>query len=168
MSFLSQLPQMPLAPADSSPFPFVPELTPERRTALLACSERYPIFQLLGMRLEDVNTDFARITLTHRLELTNPAGGLHGGIIATMLDTAVGFAIISTLKEGFSLPTISMDVKFHRPLLAGLAIAEGRLERKGRTILFADARLMSAEGDTLATGTCVYMSVPMAQLNQKS
>ena len=82
MSFLSDLPRLPLAPADGSPFAFVKELAPDRRDALFACAERYPIFHLLGMRIEGLATDFCRIGLTHRLELSNPMGGLHGGIIA--------------------------------------------------------------------------------------
>ena len=162
MSFLSDLPRLPLAPADGSPFAFVKELAPDRRDALFACAERYPIFHLLGMRIEELATDFCRIGLTHRLELSNPMGGLHGGIIATMLDTAVGFAMVTTMKEGFVVGTVGLDVKFFRPLLEGRAIGEARIQRKGRNIVFADARLMSERGESLAAGTCIYMPVPIA------
>jgi uncharacterized protein (TIGR00369 family) len=162
MSFLSAMPRLPLAPPDGSAFAFVKELSPARREALLACAGEYPMFRFLGMQLEDIGTDFCRIGLTHRLELANPMGGLHGGIIATMLDTAVGFAMVSTMKEGFVVGTVALDVKFFKPLLQGRAIAEARVQRKGRNILFADARLMSETGDVLAAGTCIYMPVPMA------
>lgn len=158
MSFLSQMPHLPLAPRDGSPFPFARTLTPERREALLECSTRYPIFRLLGMQIEDIDTDFCRIALLHRLELTNPMGGLHGGII-TVLDTAVGFAMVTTMKEGFVVGTVGLDVKFFKPLLEGRAVAEARVQRKGRNILFADTRLTSDADETLAAGTCIYMPI---------
>jgi len=161
MCFLSEMPRLPLAPADGSPFAFVQELTSERRDALIACAGQYPTFHLLGMQIGDIATDFCRIGLTHRLELSNPMGGLHGGIITTTLDTAVGFAKVTTMKEGFVIGTVGLDVKFFKPLLEGRAIAEARIQRKGRNIVFADARLTPASGELLAAGTCIYMPVPL-------
>jgi uncharacterized protein (TIGR00369 family) len=163
MSFLSQIPLLPLAPADGLPSPFVDVLTPERRAGLIACAGRYPLLDFLGMKLEDADTDFCRIGLTHRLELTNAMGGLHGGVITTMLNTAAGFAIVTTMKEGFVISSVSLDVKFFRPLLEGRAIAEARVTRKGRKIVFADTSLMAESGDVLAAGSCIF-----ALLQQRS
>jgi uncharacterized protein (TIGR00369 family) len=161
MSFIAHLPRLPLAPDDGAPFPFVRDLPLKRHAELSACASRYPIFNFLGMQIEALEEDFCRIGLTHRLDLTNPMGGLHGGIIAAMLDSAVGLSMAATLKEGFSLATISLDVKFLRPFIEGHALAEARVRRKGRTVLFADTLLTDGGGETYATGTCVYMPIPI-------
>ncbi len=159
MSFLDHIPVLPLAPDDGTPQPFVAALTPEREAALLACAPRYPVFQFLGMTLEAVATDYARISLEHRLELTNPMGGLHGGFIATILDTAVGWAMASTLKQGFVVATVAMDTKFYKPLLRGRAIAEARITRKGRSVVYADVTVNDQTGAAIAAGSCIYMPV---------
>jgi uncharacterized protein (TIGR00369 family) len=161
MSFIAQMPRLPLAPADGSPFPFVRDLPLERQADLSACASSYPIFGFLGMRVEALEEDFCRIGLTHRLDLTNPMGGLHGGIIAAMLDSAAGLSMATTLKEGFSLATISLDVKFLRPFMAGHALAEARVRRKGRSVLFSDTLLTDGGGETYASGTCIYMPIPI-------
>ncbi|MBP7670265.1 MAG: PaaI family thioesterase [Ferrovibrio sp.] len=163
MSFLDQMPRLPLAPDDGSPHPYAAMLTPDRRDGLLAAAAVYPIFRHLGMVLEDVQTDFARIGLDHRLELTNPMGGLHGGILATMMDTAVGWAMVTTMKQGFVVATVNLAVNYYKPHLAGRASAEARIARKGRSILFAETIARNAAGEVLAQGSCTYMPAPLRQ-----
>lgn len=162
MSFLDKIPVLPLAPEDGRPSPFVPALTPEREAALLACAPRYPVFQFLGMTLEAVATDYARIGLDLRLELTNPMGGLHGGFIATLIDTAVGWAMTTTLKQGYVVATVAMETKFYKPLMKGRATAEARIARKGRSILYADVKVTADNGDVVAVGSCIYMPTQSA------
>jgi len=161
MSFIAQMPRLPLAPADGSPFPFARDMPPERQADLSACATRYPIFNFLGMQVEAIEVDFCRIGITHRLDLANPMGGLHGGIITAMLDSAVGFAMATTLKQGFSLATISLDVKFLRPFMQGHALAEARVRRKGRSVLFADTLLTDDTREAYATGSCIYLPIPV-------
>lgn len=157
MSFLDAVPPLPLAPEDGSDSAFARTLTPERAEALLACSRGYPIFRFLGMSLDRIALDEADIGLTHRVEFTNPMAGLHGGLIATAIDTAIGWAMATTLKQGYVVATVAMDVKFFKPVMRGRITAAGRIIRKGRQVLHGEVAVTAEGGDLVAKGSCIYM-----------
>ena len=95
--------------------------------------------------------------------LCNPAGGLHGGIIATIFDNAMG-TLVATVSQTFT-PTISMDVDFMRPIRAGDDVyVLARLTKLGRSIAFLAAEMYLSEDlkDMCAGASGVY-SVAGAQ-----
>jgi acyl-CoA thioesterase len=147
---------LPLAPSDGDDWPYAPELAPERAIALLECAQRFPVFRFLGMRLDSIEADRAIVSLEHRVELTQPMGALHGGFIATLIDTAVGWAMASTLKQGFTVLTVGLDVKFFKPVMAGRVTAEARIRRKGRQILHGEVTVSGPRGEAVAAGWCIY------------
>ncbi len=79
----------------------------------------------LGIVLEEVRSDYARMRLPFRKELAQPAGVMHGGAITTLIDTVVVPAVGSAYAEFRALFTIDLQVQFLDPIANEDAVAEG-------------------------------------------
>jgi uncharacterized protein (TIGR00369 family) len=89
----------------------------------------------------------------------NPIGSVHGGVYATLLDTATGCAVHSTLPAGTRYTSLDLTVKFLRPLKAdsGPVRCEGKVVHEGSRMALAEARLWDAAGTLCATATSSCM-----------
>ncbi|HEX5210328.1 MAG TPA: PaaI family thioesterase [Pseudolabrys sp.] len=85
----------------------------------------------------------------------NPAGTVHGGLAATLLDTCMGLAVHSTLEKGVSQTTLEFKISLVRPITSetGPVRAEGVVMTRGRRVGTAEGRLTDGTGRLLAHGT---------------
>jgi uncharacterized protein (TIGR00369 family) len=85
----------------------------------------------------------------------NPAGTVHGGFAATLLDSCMGLAIQSTLEKGVGQTTLEFKISLLRPITpeTGVTKAEGIVLSRGRRVGTAEGRLTDAKGRLLAHGT---------------
>jgi uncharacterized protein (TIGR00369 family) len=85
----------------------------------------------------------------------NPAGTVHGGLAATMLDSCMGLAIQSTLEKGVGSTTLEFKISFVRPITpeTGLIKAEGTVINRGRRVGTAEGRVTDTKGRLLVHGT---------------
>jgi uncharacterized protein (TIGR00369 family) len=85
----------------------------------------------------------------------NPAGTVHGGLAATLLDSCMGLAIQSTLEKGLASTTLEFKISFVRPITpqTGLIRAEGTVISRGRRVGTAQGRVEDATGRLLVHGT---------------
>src|SRR3984957_17204061 len=83
----------------------------------------------------------------------NNSGIVHGGVICTLLDVAMGSA--ARMNAGAPVMTIDMHVMF-LAAVRGVVTAEGRVIRAGRSILFAEAEARAESGETVARSTGVF------------
>ncbi|MEN3384717.1 MAG: hypothetical protein V7608_4761 [Hyphomicrobiales bacterium] len=85
----------------------------------------------------------------------NPAGTVHGGLAATLLDSCMGLAIQSTLEKGIGQTTLEFKISLVRPITpeTGVIKAEGLVLSRGRRIGTAEGRITDANGRLLAHGT---------------
>jgi uncharacterized protein (TIGR00369 family) len=94
----------------------------------------------------------------------NPLGTVHGGVIATLLDTAAGCAVHTTLPAGFGYTSIDLTTKFLRPVTvdSGELRCEGTVVHRGRTTALSEARLFDARGRLVAqaTSSCLLFEMP--------
>ncbi len=94
----------------------------------------------------------------------NPLGTVHGGYAATLLDTAMGCAVHSTLKAGQGYSTLEFKVNFVRAMSesTGRVRIEGKIINRGRQVATAEGRLLDARDRLLAhaTTTCLLFSLP--------
>jgi uncharacterized protein (TIGR00369 family) len=94
----------------------------------------------------------------------NPLGTVHGGVLATLLDTATGCAVHSTLPAGFGYTSIDLSTKFLKPVTvaSGRLRAVGTVISRGRRTALAEARLTDATGRLVATAqsSCLIFEVP--------
>ena len=118
-----------------------------------------PIGGLMNMALVEVSEGRARFTGRPGPEHYNPMGTVHGGYAATLLDSALGCAVQTTLGPAQGYATVDLAVKLFRPLTAetGVVEAVGTVIHVGRTVATAEARLTDAAGRLLAHGTTTCM-----------
>jgi uncharacterized protein (TIGR00369 family) len=85
----------------------------------------------------------------------NPAGTVHGGLAATLLDSCMGLAVQSTLEKGLSQTTLEFKISLVRPITpdTGLIKAEGIVLNRGRRVGTAEGRITDGNGRLLAHGT---------------
>lgn len=85
----------------------------------------------------------------------NPAGTVHGGLAATLLDSCMGLAVQSMLDKGSAQTTLEFKISFIRPITTqtGLVRAEGKVISCGRRVGTAEGTLMDKDGRVLAHGT---------------
>ena len=114
-----------------------------------------PVANLLGMDCTLVEDGHVRFAAKAALKLTNPQGTIHGGIIVTLLDTAMTCAIFTKLPDGKSCTTTDMSVQFVRPLAPddGEMTADGYVVNTGKTRATARAELTNAVGKLCAYAT---------------
>jgi len=101
--------------------------------------------------------------LTLRPEFQGWEGIAHGGIVATILDEVMGWALASVDAWGF---TARMSIEYKRPVPVGARIrGEGRLVERRRRLLTLEGRLLNADtGEVLATADALYVAAPAARL----
>ena len=89
----------------------------------------------------------------------NPLGGVHGGVLSTLLDTAAACAVHSTLAVGERYTSLDLTVKFLRPVTveSGLLTCEGTVIQRGRRTALAQARLTDGAGRLVAHATSSCM-----------
>ena len=117
---------------------------------------------LLGLTLEHVEEGRVTFAMTPGEAHLNPLGTVHGGLLATMLDSAMGCAVQSVLPAGGTYTTLQLDVKYVRsPALGqGPVVAEGTVVHAGRRTATAEGRVLDAGGRLCAhaTTTCLVLA----------
>ena len=119
-----------------------------------------PIQDLLGFELVEAEEGRAVFSLEPGEQHYNPIGSVHGGVAATLLDSAMGAAVHSTLPQGSGYATLEVKFNLVRAITAdtGRVIAEGKVIHAGRAVATVEATVRSAEGDKLlahGTSTCL-------------
>jgi uncharacterized protein (TIGR00369 family) len=95
------------------------------------------------------------ISATPTADYLNPAGTVHGGLAATLLDSCMGLAVRSTLLRGTGSTTLEFKISFLRPITPELSLirAEGRVLMAGRRVGMAEGWLTGPDNTLLAHGT---------------
>jgi uncharacterized protein (TIGR00369 family) len=121
-----------------------------------------PIAATLGFSLHSVEIGEAVFVGAPDESVYNPIGVVHGGLVCTLLDSALGCAVHSTLAAGTGYTSIELKVNYLRPVTAasGVLTARGWVTKPGRRVAFADGDVRDANGTVLATatGSCLVMS----------
>jgi uncharacterized protein (TIGR00369 family) len=141
--------------------------TTEPAAGLLALRARFAdgprvgVADLLGMRPAVVEHGVVSFVCEADSRFANPMGGVHGGIIATLLDSALGCAVQTVLPEGTGYTTLSLEVKYLRPVRidAGELTATGTVVHAGRRQATAEARLTDSTDRVLATATSTCLVI---------
>jgi len=109
----------------------------------------------LGFRLAEVEKGRVVFEATPTEDSYNPLGAVHGGYMATLLDSALGCAIHSSLKPRLGYTTLELKVNYLRAMSAatGPIKAEGRVVQTGRRAAFAEGEIKDANGRVYATAT---------------
>ena len=123
---------------------------------------QFPLRRFLGMDIEDVGPGHAIARLKVSEDLFNPNGVVHGGVLFTMVDTAMGKATMTSLVEGQLCASIEIQMRFFRPVSAGQLEADTTVVRRGRRVVHLESRIRDTDGVIVATGagTFAVISAP--------
>ncbi|MGR3372504.1 PaaI family thioesterase [Pseudooceanicola nanhaiensis] len=98
--------------------------------------------------------------------MLNPMGLVHGGWVMTLLDSALGCAVHTTLAPGETYVSLDTDVKFVKPITpaTGEVTVTARIQTRGRQVGTSEGRAVDAQGRILALGTssCLVRQAPEA------
>jgi uncharacterized protein (TIGR00369 family) len=125
--------------------------------ALRKAVENAPYYQLMQIRLEEIDAGFARFRMPFRRELTQAYGVAHGGAIASLADTAVAFALMTLIQPGERVTTVEMKINFLASVSEGELIGESRILQKGKRLALADMEVKDQNGKCVAKGLATYM-----------
>lgn len=121
-----------------------------------------PIMDTLG--ITDLRAEHGRVVVEMPAAEFhyNPLGGVHGGVLSTLLDTAAACAVHSTLAPGELYTSLDLAVKFLRPVTvdSGLLTCEGTVIQRGRRTALAQAHLHDEGGRLVAHATSTCMIFP--------
>ena len=125
---------------------------------------RAPIGALLGFEMGDIGPGRVSMTLLPGEHMTNPGGTMHGGMMATLLDSVMGCAVHSTVPLGRGYTTLEIKVNYLRAVTeaSGLITAVGEVLHGGRQMAVAEGRATDAAGRlvALASTTCLLFDLP--------
>jgi uncharacterized protein (TIGR00369 family) len=135
------------------------ELTDEQRRRIEHAREAVPFLKLLGIEVESVGQGTATLVVHVREELMRNDGIVHGGVMASLIDSAFAFAIIPILDEGERTVTVDMTIHYLRPVSNGAAKAVARVVRAGRRVITVSAELFDENEKLAATALSTYLRI---------
>ena len=115
-----------------------------------------PVARLIGLEIEQVSEGLVTFAFEPAEFHYNPLGTVHGGVISTLLDSALGCAVQTKLANGLAYTTVDLNVSFIRPvtLATGRLYARAETVNVGRRVGTARSTLEDADGKLYATATC--------------
>ena len=119
-----------------------------------------PYPELIGMVISALEFDSCRIELDVGERHLQPFGIVHGGVLATLIDTATFWAGYMRLPEDAGLVNVDLKLNYLKAVTGGYLRAEGRCLRAGRQISYAEASVIDAGGELVANGTSTLMALP--------
>jgi uncharacterized protein (TIGR00369 family) len=120
--------------------------------------KRIPYYSTLGLKLQEIGDGRATFEILIKEELTQN-GMIHGGVIASLIDSACACAAISLVYPNGYITTIDLQVEFIRPAVKGILIAKAKCMKAGKTIFFCKAKVWDSEDKLISTGSSQLLRI---------
>ena len=134
-----------------------PDLSEEQRRRVEEMREAVPFLKHLGVQVESVGPGSATLLLPVHHEIMRNDGIVHGGAVASVIDSAFAFAIIPLLADNERTVTIDLTIHYMRPLSGGVSKTVARVVRAGRRVITVSAELFDENGKLAATALSTYL-----------
>lgn len=118
-----------------------------------------PFAQFLGLELEHVASGTATLAVNVRKELTQNQGVVHGGAIASLIDTATAFAIISLIAPSEKVTTVDLTISYLRPAVGGRLRAVATVVRAGRRLFVVSAEVFDKQEKRITIALSTYIKI---------
>lgn len=124
---------------------------------LLQLLNKSPFVSYIGLRVEELSDKISVVSLTIDNKHKQRLGFVHGGVIATMVDVAMGSLVIAATGK----PAVSVEINVNYLLSAsdGTIKAIARLKRLGKRLHYAEADVIDDKGNILSTATGIYYTL---------
>lgn len=113
----------------------------------------------MGMKLVRVGDGESELRLDVQPHHLNPGKIVHGGVLATLLDSSIGLALRSTIGMTTEHVTIELDVHYLSPARTGALIGKGKAVRVGGRVSYGEGELFTEDGTLVAKGTATFLIV---------
>jgi acyl-CoA thioesterase len=133
------------------------QLSEEELARLHEAFALVPYAQMLGIEIVRLTRGEAILSLRSRAELKRMEGIMHGGALASLMDTASAFAVLTTLEEGAQTVTVDLTIHFLRPVTEGSVEARATLLRAGRRVATVSIEATNGAGKIVATALTTYL-----------
>lgn len=122
-----------------------------------------PASKYLGQEFLECDVHNGRVRMAYHAsgELCNLWGGIHGGMVAAIMDDVVALAFGLTIDWGQITPTLELKTTFLQAARPGRLLAEAWILRRGKSISFAESELRSADGELLAKASATASIVTL-------
>ena len=116
-----------------------------------------PFAKLLGIQVDSLEPGHAVLSMKMRDDLMRNGGIAHGGAVATLIDSAMAFAIVQILGDDEHTVTVDITIHYLRPLSQGTARASARVVRAGKRVITVSAELFDHNDKLAATAISTYL-----------
>ncbi len=118
--------------------------------------EKSPFYRLLDMKIEEVRENYARLSIEIDKKHIQFLGTVHGGVIATLADSAAAWAVIGSGRLESHPVTVEMKINFLKPVESGKIVAEARNVHQGSRIFVSDVDTRDSQGNLIAKSLVTY------------
>ncbi|WP_164215923.1 PaaI family thioesterase [Virgibacillus sp. YIM 98842] len=116
-----------------------------------------PYWKLIGLKEVKLEKGKSVLELPVIHEITQSRNTVHGGVIASLVDAAVGAALRSRVEKGKGGVTVDLKVNYLQPAAGEKLFAKGHIVKKGKTIVVGEAVIENDVGEKVAIGLATYM-----------
>ena len=135
------------------------ELDEERLARIREAFAAVPYAKLLRLELGEMKPGEAKLHLDMRDELKQNQGVAHGGAVASLIDTAAAFAVVTRLNSGERVTTTDLTIHYLRPITSGRLTATARIVRGGRRLFVLSVEVTNEQQILLATAVTSYLKL---------
>ena len=135
------------------------QLSAEEMARLEAAFAQVNFARLLGLEIVELRRGAAALSMPVRPELTRMTGIVHGGAIASLMDSASAFAVLSLLEPEEQTVTVDLTLHFLRPVTEGRIEARARVLRAGRRVFTVSIEATADTGKLVATALTSYLKI---------
>jgi uncharacterized protein (TIGR00369 family) len=128
-------------------------LNPDYVKAVTAMANDSPYFRHLGMVIAELGVGEALVEIHSQVIHHQIFGNVHGGVIASLVDTAIFWCFFGELDESVGITTVDLKVNYLAPVTDGKLTARGKRIRLGRTLGLGETEVFNGEGKLVAHGT---------------
>lgn len=136
-------------------------ITDEHKELARRILSENPFVEMLGVELLDLDLGEAVCRLRVEEKHERRGGFVHGGVTASLIDTATALAVATYLKPGENSVTIDLTVHFLRPIYGGSIEARARVLRAGKRIIALSAEVFDEKGELAATALTTYSKITL-------
>jgi uncharacterized protein (TIGR00369 family) len=136
------------------------KLNPEYVKVVTRMANDSPYFRHLGMVIAELGVGEALVEIRSRNIHHQIFGNVHGGVIASLVDTAIFWCFFAELDESVGITTVDLKVNYLAPVADGKLSARGKRIRLGRTLGLGETEVFNGDGKLVAHGTSSVIVLP--------